>query len=58
MKPHNAELAISGAVQRMTQYLEEWPVQSIAEALSQDRFRATIDQVMEELQFMLLTSSR
>ena len=58
MTPHEAERAVSAAVQRMAQYLEEGPVQSIAQAVPQNKFQAMIDQAIDELQFMLSTLKR
>ena len=55
LRPHEAALAISAAVQRLAQYADEGPVQSIARVASEGQFRAAIDQVIEELQFMLPT---
>jgi len=49
LTPTQAEGAISAAVQRLSQYLDEGPVSSIAKVATQDQFRAMIDQITEEL---------
>ena len=55
LTPDEAARAISAAVQRLAQYADEGHVQSIARVASKDQFRAAIDQVIEELQFILPT---
>ena len=45
-----AERAVSLAVQRLVQYLDEGPIPTIAKAASAEKFQETVDRVIEELQ--------
>lgn len=49
LAPADADQAISTAVQRLSQYVDEGPVPSIARVANQDQLRAMVEQVIEEL---------
>lgn len=49
LEPADADQAISTAVQRLSQYVDEGPVPSIARVATQDQLRVMVDRIIEEL---------
>ena len=56
LAPDAAEQAVSLAVQRLVQYLDEGPVPSIGLLASHDQLQTTVDAVIEELRQSLAST--
>lgn len=54
----DAGRAVSAAVQRLVEYRDEGPVQSINRLASDEQFRALVDEVIEELRAASPSSNR